>query len=1192
MAFTWQAVVMVLVLCAMFVALMSDRVGADVVMLSALAVSMAAGIVSVPEGLGGFANEGLLTVVALFVVAEGISRTGGLDWYMSKLLGSPSTVASAQLRLIFPIAIVSAFLNNTPVVAVMIPIVTRWSNNCGIHPGQLMIPLSFASILGGTCTLIGTSTNLVVEGMLQQRYGSGRYEVGLFGLGIYGVPVALSGLAYILAFSPRLLPGGGRGPSKGGGELLVGARVMPHSKAVNSKVGESGLRDLPGLYLVRMQHAGQEEDAGKDGVSPEAVISEGDVLWFTGQVENLGDVCEEFGLQPVTAGHNQPTALDAANLGTRQVRVQVSGSVCADADACMAMEEEDADDPWQHPTSPKSTVTRVESSKSIFTQLTRRDNADEPWDVPVSPTSVTRVEGPKSIFTQLAWREEPVAPPRNSQQKTAEDVLADLQDKCRRTGSNEATAEVAEGSGWDAAEPDQVVVVRDGGEEADGVFTLGVDAVNRVGLLHDISSGLGRLRVSICRSEATVIGHRSISIWRCEMESPAEAASLAEKMDEVSTVIRTLLETTAGMHVSNRRGLAVLRGTINEQSWLVGRVVADIDFPTLYHATIIAMQRDQRPVPPGHLSAMQLKAGDILVLQVEEDSPLLQPPPPMEVKPTRSISRLGTKLLEAASPKKGSKRLEGSPSRMGSKSSIVDLEASPGSKMHSSDLESAPSGLPALLTGMSSASIEASPTDLPDPERAISTLRSVMEAASDLTVHSRFSQVGEGGAGIAPNREFLTAIRVKERSPFAGQTVSASGLRNVPGLFLVSHERSSCGAGAEDTPASMGAGQGDGGQALQVLPPEEPLGSGDVLWFAGSASAIADLRKVPGLEPFEERQVRKVDAHLHERRLVQAVVARRGPLVGRRVRDLRFRTRFGAAIVAVHREGLRVHATVADVVLHAGDVLLLEAGPSLVAHPTPDVQCSFALVAPLEDSAPPRLRLLVPSILCAVTMLAVYTAGVCSLFVAALFASAVMMLSGCLSQQEARDAVKWDVYVTIAAAFGISKALSNSGLAAASAKFLVQAGRSVNLGDAGLYVAVYLATFLISNVVTNNAAAALIFPIAADAAEQEGIDVLSMSFLLMLAASASFMSPFGYQTNLMVYGPGGYKFKDFVWFGFPMQIAQMAISVLVLTLDLGSVWVWWVIAAAGLALISVLRTCRLGAMLKRPQPKEAALVRV
>jgi Na+/H+ antiporter NhaD/arsenite permease-like protein len=106
-----------------------------------------------------------LTVLTLFVVAEGISKTGALDWYMQKLLGRPKTTASAQLRLMIPVAIVSAFLNNTPVVAVMIPIVQRWGKNIGISTQQLLIPLSFASILGGTCTLIGTSTNLVSDEM-------------------------------------------------------------------------------------------------------------------------------------------------------------------------------------------------------------------------------------------------------------------------------------------------------------------------------------------------------------------------------------------------------------------------------------------------------------------------------------------------------------------------------------------------------------------------------------------------------------------------------------------------------------------------------------------------------------------------------------------------------------------------------------------------------------------------------------------------------------------------------------------------------------------------------------------------------------------------------------------------------------------------------------------------------------------
>ena len=117
-------------------------------MIVALTLLMASKIISIQEGLAGFANEGLLTVLVLFVVAAGISHTGALDWYMGKLLGRPNNTASEQLRLMLPIAVISAFLNNTPVVAVMIPIVQRWGKNVGVSPQQLLIPLSFASILG------------------------------------------------------------------------------------------------------------------------------------------------------------------------------------------------------------------------------------------------------------------------------------------------------------------------------------------------------------------------------------------------------------------------------------------------------------------------------------------------------------------------------------------------------------------------------------------------------------------------------------------------------------------------------------------------------------------------------------------------------------------------------------------------------------------------------------------------------------------------------------------------------------------------------------------------------------------------------------------------------------------------------------------------------------------------------------
>ena len=136
------------------------------------------------------------------------------------------------------------------------------------------------------------------------------------------------------------------------------------------------------------------------------------------------------------------------------------------------------------------------------------------------------------------------------------------------------------------------------------------------------------------------------------------------------------------------------------------------------------------------------------------------------------------------------------------------------------------------------------------------------------------------------------------------------------------------------------------------------------------------------------------------------------------------------------------------------------------------------------------------------------------------------------------------------------------------AEQLVNLGTATNTGEIGLFVGVYLATFLISNVVTNNAAAALMFPIAAEAAAEANISLLKMSYLLMLGASASFMSPFGYQTNLMVYGPGGYVFKDFLNFGFPMQLVQLVVSVAAIAAD-DLWWLLWIVLGGILFVVSL-----------------------
>ena len=398
------------------------------------------------------------------------------------------------------------------------------------------------------------------------------------------------------------------------------------------------------------------------------------------------------------------------------------------------------------------------------------------------------------------------------------------------------------------------------------------------------------------------------------------------------------------------------------------------------------------------------------------------------------------------------------------------------------------------------------------------------DAWKDLAVvftHSSSDENSEDQAEGA-SRDFLTAMEILPRSGLATKTVGATGLDKLPGLFLVSIERPCQGerqavALSNDLGASLSVCSFDE-SALITSPTmvpvsqDQPLEKGDVLWFSGNAACIGDLRKIPGMKSYVNEEVKKINEKVHDRRLVQAVIARRTKLVGKTVKEARFRTRFGAAVIAVHREGKRVQEHPGNIILQAGDVLLLEAGPSFLKQ-NAENDSSFVLLSEVQDSAPPRLQLLIPAIVIAVAMLAAYTAGLTSLLVSALVASILMVFFGILSQQEVRDAINWEVYITIACAFGIGTALTNSGVAGGIADGLVKLGKALGIGDAGLYATVYFATFLISNVVTNNAAAALLFPIAMDAAEETGADLRLMSYTLMLGASASFMSPFGYTVS-------------------------------------------------------------------------------
>lgn len=300
-----QAIAVVAVVVCVLLTLVATSVAADVVLMAAVTVLLVGGILSPQQALGGFANTGVMTIATLYVVAGGLKETGALQWVASRLLGQPRSLRRTQLRMLAPVGVLSAFMNNTAVVAMFIPVVQEWARRLRLSPSKLLLPLSYASILGGTCTLIGTSTNLVVDGLLQAHTAE---QLGLFDLAWVGIPLLLVGVCYLVLFGDRLLPdrGGVQDQLEQVREYGVEVEVVAGGPLVGKTIAQAGLRHLSFGYLAEIERQGRLITV----VDPERTLQADDRLHFIGAPECASELRRLQGLRPASGGVHK---MDVAN---------------------------------------------------------------------------------------------------------------------------------------------------------------------------------------------------------------------------------------------------------------------------------------------------------------------------------------------------------------------------------------------------------------------------------------------------------------------------------------------------------------------------------------------------------------------------------------------------------------------------------------------------------------------------------------------------------------------------------------------------------------------------------------------------------------------------------------------------------------------------------------------------------------
>jgi len=362
--------------------------------------------------------------------------------------------------------------------------------------------------------------------------------------------------------------------------------------------------------------------------------------------------------------------------------------------------------------------------------------------------------------------------------------------------------------------------------------------------------------------------------------------------------------------------------------------------------------------------------------------------------------------------------------------------------------------------------------------------------------------------------EFFIESKLKQGSPLIGKSILDAGLRHLEDIYLVQVV--------------------SGGRVYSPVSPQYILKADDRLMFVGDINASTKLLLLPGVEL--AGSVKQDDVE----NVVEVVLSHESSLIGKTLKKANFRNKFNAAVIAIRRGSEKLNGRLAEIKLKAGDTLILVTGSDFEKRD--NLQRNFYFYSKVEIGQQLSARRSAVVGLGFLAVIGLAALEIVPLVKGLMILLAVFLVTRFVTATELRRRIPFDLYLTIGSSLGIAMVMMDTGTASLLAEAIMWVFSGWGLW--GALIGVYLATVLLTELITNNASAALGFPIAVAVSEMMGVSVWPFIMVVAYGASASFMTPYGYQTNLMVYGPGGYKFVDYLKIGMPISIIYGLIVIL------------------------------------------------